>query len=243
MDVNGESIYGTERTPLALQSWGVTTQKKEKLYLHVFDWPATGKLDIGGLKSNIKKAYLLSDPTKKALQIERINPLDLSLTIPTVAPDNVNTVIVLETSNPIETDTVRLLSSNSSNRLLVFDGEIQGKDFRFADGKANRYFVENWKHKEQKISWTARLNTPTTYHVTLKYVGSKDSEGTFKLIVDQKTINQYQIKALEKGSGVISLELGTLSLDKGIHHLTIEPVEITKTELMKPLEITLTPTK
>ena len=243
MDVNGESIYGTDRTPLALQSWGVTTQKKEKLYLHVFDWPATGKLIIGGLKNDIRKAYLLSDPSKKPLKVERINPLDLSLTIPTVAPDNINSVIVLETSNPLKTDTVRLLSNNSSNRLLVFDGEIHGKDFRFADGKANRYFVENWKHKEQKISWTARLNTATTYQVTLKYVGSKDSEGIFKLIADQKTINQYQIKASEKSSSVISLELGTLSLDKGIHHLTIEPVEITKTELMKPLEITLTPTK
>lgn len=243
MDVNGESIYGTERSPLPLQSWGVTTQKKDKQYLHVFDWPTTGKLIVGGLKSDVRKAYLLSDLTKKSLQIKRINPLDLSITIPVVAPDSVNSVIVLETNKPIQIDSVRLLSSTSSNRLLAFDSETQGKGLHYGDGKANRYFIDNWKQKEQKIGWTARLNTPTIYRVSLKYVGSKDDEGTFKLIADQKTINEYQIKARPKGNEVISLDLGTVSLAKGIHHLLIEPVEITKTELMKPLEITLTPIK
>ena len=38
--VNGESsIRGTKATPLAVQSWGETTRKGNKLYLHVFDWP------------------------------------------------------------------------------------------------------------------------------------------------------------------------------------------------------------
>ncbi|MBR1799949.1 MAG: alpha-L-fucosidase [Bacteroidaceae bacterium] len=36
MQVNGESIYGTQATPLAQQPWGVTTQKGNRLFLHIF---------------------------------------------------------------------------------------------------------------------------------------------------------------------------------------------------------------
>ena len=51
MKVNGESIYGTQKSPLPLQSWGVSTQKGNLLYLHVFAWPKDGKLIVGGLKT------------------------------------------------------------------------------------------------------------------------------------------------------------------------------------------------
>ncbi len=47
MRANGDSIYGTERTPLAPFAWGETTVKGKTLYLHVFEWPRDGKLIIG----------------------------------------------------------------------------------------------------------------------------------------------------------------------------------------------------
>jgi len=56
MNVNGDSLHGTQRTPLDRQSWGDSTVKGGKLYLHVFSWPSTGKLVIGGLLSQVKTA-------------------------------------------------------------------------------------------------------------------------------------------------------------------------------------------
>lgn len=35
--VNGDSIYGSERTPLPVQAWGESSTKGNMLYLHVFD--------------------------------------------------------------------------------------------------------------------------------------------------------------------------------------------------------------
>ena len=35
MKKNGESIYGTRGGPIAPRSWGVTTQRGNKIYLHV----------------------------------------------------------------------------------------------------------------------------------------------------------------------------------------------------------------
>lgn len=37
--VNGDSIYGTRGGPIAPRPWGVSTQRDNKVYLHVLDWP------------------------------------------------------------------------------------------------------------------------------------------------------------------------------------------------------------
>jgi hypothetical protein len=58
--VNGEAIRGTTRTPLPAQSWGESTRKGNRLYLHVFNWPANGQLVVGGLKSEVTNAWLLA---------------------------------------------------------------------------------------------------------------------------------------------------------------------------------------
>ena len=64
--INGEeSIRGTQRTPLTVQSWGESTCKGDTLYLHIFQWPHEGRLLVGGLKNPVKKAWLLSDPYKE----------------------------------------------------------------------------------------------------------------------------------------------------------------------------------
>ncbi len=52
MEKNGESIYGTTAGPLPYHSWGVSTLKKNKLYLHVFNWPKDGKLYVSGFCTN-----------------------------------------------------------------------------------------------------------------------------------------------------------------------------------------------
>ncbi len=68
--VNSESIRGTTRTPLPVQTWGESTlaapkpgeggRKGNTLYLHVFNWPTNGKLIVGGLKSKVKTAVPLA---------------------------------------------------------------------------------------------------------------------------------------------------------------------------------------
>ena len=70
MRVNGQSIYGTTATPLGKLAWGrATGQKPGRLYLHVFDWPEGGRLELPALVNKITGAYLLSDPQRKPLQV------------------------------------------------------------------------------------------------------------------------------------------------------------------------------
>jgi len=70
MKVNSEAIYGTTASPFEKLAWGRATQKPGKIYLHVFDWPADGKLAVP-YKSEVTKAYLLAQPAR-AVAVESL---------------------------------------------------------------------------------------------------------------------------------------------------------------------------
>jgi alpha-L-fucosidase len=99
MKVNSESIYGTTASPLGEVPWGRCTAKPGRLYLHVFDWPENGKLEVSGIKNKVKKAYLLADNKKAKLPVERQSAEKIVITVPSRAADPINTVIVLNIEN------------------------------------------------------------------------------------------------------------------------------------------------
>ena len=98
--VNGESIYGTTANPVGELPWGRCTVKGNKLYFHIFNWPASCKLQVPGIKGKIKKAYLLTDKKKTALMVTgKENTIAISL--PVKPLDEINTVVVLEMEGAI----------------------------------------------------------------------------------------------------------------------------------------------
>ncbi len=99
MKINSESIYGTTASPLGEVPWGRCTAKTGKLYLHVFDWPANGKLEVSDLKNKVKKAYLLADKKRTKLPVTLTSGEKIVITVPSRATDPVNTVVVLEIKN------------------------------------------------------------------------------------------------------------------------------------------------
>ncbi|MHC4511103.1 MAG: alpha-L-fucosidase, partial [Planctomycetota bacterium] len=70
--------------------------KPGKLYLHVFNWPASGTLEVAGLKNKVAKAYLLADRKRARLTVRREGQDKVVVTVPKQAPDKINTVVVLE---------------------------------------------------------------------------------------------------------------------------------------------------
>ena len=240
MSKNGESIHGAKSSPLPLQSWGVVTQKENKLYLHVFGWPENGVLDLGGLQSNFKNACFLAEAEKSAIPVKRLNQFTVRLTVPSIAPDSVNTVIVLETEGKIQSDSVRLLAGNHPIRLLAFDARLHGTGLKFGDGKAKRFYVENWKNKDQWFSWEVRLNEPVEYKIELKFTGAKGSGGKIKLETGNQVL-ESSIPEKQVANEVNTLSLGSLKLSKGISQLSLKPLSFGKEELIKLLEIQLIP--
>ena len=94
LKTNGEAIYGTQASPLGAVPFGRVTAKPDRLYLHVFDWPASGSLEVSGIKGSVKRASLLADPKEKLSIASRENGT-LRIELPKKAPDPVASVIVL----------------------------------------------------------------------------------------------------------------------------------------------------
>jgi alpha-L-fucosidase len=96
MQQNSESIYSSTYTPLQGSSWGWATRKEDHIYLHVFDWPATKKLDIPNFPVLASKVSLLNgeplifDQTGEKLEIN----------LPAKAPDPDVSVLVVEFADP-----------------------------------------------------------------------------------------------------------------------------------------------
>jgi len=89
---NGETIYGTKGGPLTAREWGVTTQKGNKVYVHVLNWfdeslliPAWGK--------KIKSARFFNDKTPVKFSESEFG---ITLRIPKDKRDQVDTIIELE---------------------------------------------------------------------------------------------------------------------------------------------------
>jgi len=102
--VNGESIYGTVASPFASTPWGRCTMKENSdtvtLYLHIFDWPADGRLLVEGCLNDPRHAILLAQP-EKDLSVSRKDDKILVL-LPKNAPDKLNPVIKLTLSGPLD---------------------------------------------------------------------------------------------------------------------------------------------
>ena len=95
MAVNGEAIYGTTASPFERPAWGRYTEKKGKIYAHVFEWPADGVLLVPTGRMQVTRVYLLADPDRTLLKTER-GPGGLTIHVPPEAPDAIVPVIAIE---------------------------------------------------------------------------------------------------------------------------------------------------
>jgi alpha-L-fucosidase len=239
MKTNSESIYGTEKSPLPLQSWGVCTQKGDRLFLHVFDWPKDGKLTVGGLKTLPEKAWLLADDTKKELQVKRLITPDVQISLPKTTDEKSNTVIVLEMKNQLESDSIRLLSGTDLNRLLAFDAQLSGGGFRYGDGKTDRYYVDGWTKTSQLVSWPFRLNEAMTANLSIRYQIDQNSGGNVTISVAGQNF-PLRIKPSAGKPEIRTIVIGKCTIPPGVHELTIQPVTISGENLMQLFEISVT---
>ncbi len=241
LEVNGESIYGSERSALPVQSWGESSTKGNKLFLHVFKWPRDGKLIVGGLKNVPVKTYLLSDAARRPLQAKHFNSSDLIISVPRKSPDLADGVVVVELGEQLTVSSTRLLAVNETNVLRTFDGEMHGAGLRYGDGKAFRAYVMEWRKMTDWVGWQVRLNTTQEFEVKVKYAtGSKENVGSYEVkIGEQKLQGVVQPTPSENESTVITL--GTVKLGPGKHEIAVKPTEIKGGELMRLFYLELTP--
>jgi alpha-L-fucosidase len=105
LKINGEAIYAT-RGGLYLKplDWGRTTQKAggnghSTVYLHIWDWPADGKILLPGVRQPAGHGRLLADGTAITATV---TPAGLVVTLAGAARDPDVSVAALEFDTPVE---------------------------------------------------------------------------------------------------------------------------------------------
>ncbi|MGD8779403.1 MAG: alpha-L-fucosidase [Ignavibacteria bacterium] len=92
LDKNGESIYGTRGGPVSPKSWGVTTQKDNKVYVHILS-DDNSNLLLPDLGKNIKSIKFLSDGSNVNYKKDEFG---IAVQIPDEKIDEFDTILVIE---------------------------------------------------------------------------------------------------------------------------------------------------
>ena len=122
LSVNGEAIYGTQKSPIYMPttSWKCTV-KPGKMYIHVFH-TLNGEIRIQGLESKITKAALLKNGKTIACK-QQAN--EVTLTIEKSQLDEFNTVVVLDIA-----DQVPVIAAGFRYKDVQKDYSLNGVDCR-----------------------------------------------------------------------------------------------------------------
>lgn len=89
---NGETIYETQGGPVSARNWGVTTQKGNKVYVHVLNWQDESLLiPAWGKRVRSAKMFATGTPIKFTQ-----NDYGILLNIPRAQMDEIDTIVELE---------------------------------------------------------------------------------------------------------------------------------------------------
>ena len=248
MEVYGESIYGCISAGLAPHSWGYTTRKENKIFLHIVRQPASGKVILSGVPNNISRVYCLAD--QKELAVRRINYLDWEIVLP--HQEEKIPVIAAEYTGLWRPEYRFLLNSEQAMELKAFDAQ-KSESLKYGSGKRGMDYIQNWNNTAQEIRWSVKLNCPTEFEVSIKYAAFEqkgaditnyhrvicDANGTY-FISFGDLIRTYPVKHSAK-QGEMVVETFRVGVPQGDFEIVMRAKEISAAELMKFYSITLTP--
>ena len=188
MKANNESIYATTASPFKRLPWGRCTQKSgalvsalaspkhtslssatvrnaTTLYLHVFDWPADGKLLVPGLKNQAQKACLLAGPNRKVAPLERTNK-GLTISLPPTAPDPVSSTVVLVIQGAPDVEEPGLVQAADGSALLsASEARLHGAGLRYESGQ-QRDNLGYWSNPDDWADWEIKITKPGKFEVS-----------------------------------------------------------------------------
>jgi alpha-L-fucosidase len=224
MDVNGESIYGTEASPFFKLPWGRCTSRKTEagttLYLHVFNWPEDQQLRVPGITAEVSSVKLMANRDQE-LPFGPEGP-DLLIDLPANAPDPVNTVIMVETVGALEVES-NMPSLEAGQVVLPADfADIHNPGYgthALLQGSGLDALITNWVDSRARLEWMFHTTEAGTYVVKAQL----KAEGSNGLILE---VAGEEIKAElpETGSAFAEVTLGEIHVSEtGDHILSLRP--------------------
>jgi len=210
MKVNGQAIYATTASPFKRLPWGRSTKKLTPqgatLYLHVFTWPADGKLLVPGLKNSVASASLLADG--RTLETAP-GPEGVTIQVPAEAPDKVSSTVVLKILGAPEVENAGLTqAAEGALTLPAAEAVTHGQTIQYESGE-NRDCIGYWTNPEEWVEWQFNVVRPGKVKLTAEIAAL--GSGSFTVSLGAQTLEAKAPATGDYGK-FQDLELGTLEL-------------------------------
>ena len=241
LQVNGEAIYGTSASVFnKLPFFGRCTVKGNTLYLHVMGWPLDKKLRLPGLKTNVRKAYLLANPAQELAFTRQEN--DVFVDLPERAPDLDATVVAVELDGKPKVEPYQIRPDASGRiELPIYMAEIKSRmgQRAFLEHFYKRTMLTNWQNIHDYPEWEFYTDKPMSLEVQASYaLGSRGS--TFLVQVDDQEI-MGTVRATPSRYYPKTFSLGTVKIGAGRHLLRFRIQSIVNNNAMRLEKVTLVP--
>lgn len=222
LKVNGESVYGADPSPLKFPPYAITS-KPGKLFLHCKELDET-QVELEGVISNVKNAYVLADSEKTPLKVKQKKDR-ISVTVPENLRQKHVTVIVLEIADQVAKviDETLQQEKDGSIKLPVSHCEFAIRRISY---DYERQVTVRWSEKEEQgLIWTVNVTEPGTFKVISEDTGAK--EFTYQLT----TADDFLVLDADENIGQMTRKAhdGTIMISTpGIQKITVYPKNAVK---------------
>ena len=165
-----EAIHGADPTPFGPLAWGECTARGNTLYLHVFQWPADGKLVLTGLRSKVRRARLEGEKVKTSREGHV-----LVIRVPDVRPDTLIPVVTLELEGPVDASREASVLNGCRNSLEMGVAALKGCEVKavnwmekFGDWK-HMECLAGWQGDERSATWSFATVEPGSFYLDVEY--------------------------------------------------------------------------
>ncbi len=229
MKINSEAIHATQSSPFARRlPWGRVTQKVESsgattLFLHVWEWPADGRLLLPTLQATPRSARVLADG-RKVNTTPSNDGLVVNLT--GTAPDPDVSVVVLEFNSPVTVTQSAFATPEADGTLTLhpMDADTHGS---YA-GNINLYgtgasaLLTHWLEANWRVEYQLKTPAARTWRVTAEVAAPAATKLKLR---NGKTEVPVDLAPTGPGQSWKTVELGAIALPSGLTSLELVPVK------------------
>ncbi len=234
----GESIYDTKPSPFPWNyNWGFVTQKPNKLYLNISDWPLNNQINLNGLITKIDGVHVLENSNAvKYTQDGRFLKIELS----GVEKNELITTLVVEYHDAdLKVNTTLSQGSDNAIRLDRITGTYNKDEllssWKFIIHTPGKYMIDivsNEKGGHSKPTWTGAEQTGSVQVAgkIIPVVLKRDQEKVNPSLFFYKEIVSHvsEIEFLKAGTYTLQLKNIDVDADKWTKGFGLDRIELIK---------------
>lgn len=194
-------VYGTDASPWQhALPWGDITVKDKKLFLSVYEWPASGKIYLPGLQTDIVSVEILAGKKRSKLKFSKEQGWTI-LELPCIPPEELVSVVELTLKDKAKVETTQAIDPYMPLILPADFAETKNcrknkKQWMEKFGEWKHVMqIDQWKEGSAAI-WEINFKEAGDYMVELTYSGKGKLVWTIESETGTKIQNQQNSSAI-----------------------------------------------